>query len=45
MGKISKRKESHEGEAPMTKLASLKKGERLEMVWLLFHYIMSLAML
>lgn len=45
LGKINKRKESHEGEAPMMKLASLKKGERLEMAWLLSYYITSLAML
>lgn len=29
----------------MTKLASLKEGERLEVAWLLSYYMMSLAML
>lgn len=43
MGKI--RKGSHEGEAPMTKLAFLKKAERLEMAWVLSYYMMSLVML
>lgn len=31
LGKIIKVKESHEGEAPMTKIVFLKKRERLEL--------------